>query len=114
VRAEPLPPRDRSATHVLKECVERDIAFVPFCPLGWPRGEANPVLTNPAVIQTADRLGITPPQVALRWLLQLAPNVLLIPGTASVDHLMENLAAQDVELDGESLRALADIADRPR
>jgi aryl-alcohol dehydrogenase-like predicted oxidoreductase len=103
---------ERTGAPVLQECFERGIAFVPFCPLGWPRGEANGVLTNPTVIQTANYLGITPPQVALQWLLQLAPNVLLIPGTASTRHLMENLAAEDVVLDAESLRALADVADR--
>ena len=97
---------DRRAIPVLQECINRNIAFVPFCPLGWPRGQANPVLTNPVVIQTAARLGITPPQVALQWLLQLAPNALLIPGTASVVHLLENLAAEDVALDDQALREL--------
>lgn len=58
------------------------------------------------VIQTAVRLGITPPQVALQWLLQMAPNVLLIPGTASVVHLLENLAAEKVTLDDQALREL--------
>ena len=71
----------------------RSIAFVPFCPLGWPRGAANQVLRSPVVIQTAARLGATPAQIALQWLLQLAPNVLLIPGTASLEHLRDNLAA---------------------
>src|SRR6266487_3388565 len=47
-----------------------------------PRGAANPALTSPVVIQRAARPGVTPPQVALQWLLQLAPNVLLIPGPA--------------------------------
>ena len=47
-----------------------------------PRGVANPVLTGPVVIQRAAQSGVTPPQVALQWLLQLAPNVLLIPGPA--------------------------------
>jgi pyridoxine 4-dehydrogenase len=75
---------DRRDTPILEECLSRGIAFVPFCPLGWPRGQDNPVLTSPVVIQTAARLGITPAQVALQWLLQLAPNVLLIPGTGSV------------------------------
>jgi pyridoxine 4-dehydrogenase len=64
---------DRGATPVLQECLGRGIAFVPFCPLGWPRGEANPVLRNPVVNQTAARLGATPAQVALQWLLQLTP-----------------------------------------
>lgn len=97
---------DRSQTPVLQECLSRAIAFVPFCPLGWPRGEANPVLTSPVVIRTAARLGITPAQVTLGGLLQLAPNVLLIPGTASLAHLRENLAGEDVTLDEEALRDL--------
>jgi aryl-alcohol dehydrogenase-like predicted oxidoreductase len=63
------------------------------------------------VISTAARLGITPPQVALRWLLQLAPNVLLIPGTASLDHLRDNLAAEDAVLDAQALRDLHAVGD---
>ena len=97
---------DRSDTPVLQECLSRGIAFVPFCPLGWPRGAANPVLTSPVVMRTAGRLGITPVQVALQWLLQLAPNVLLIPGTASLAHLRDNLAAEHVRLDDQALRDL--------
>jgi aryl-alcohol dehydrogenase-like predicted oxidoreductase len=97
---------DRSAAPLLEECLSRGIAFVPFCPLGWPRGQENPVLTSPVVAQTAARLGATPAQVALRWLLQLAPNVLLIAGTGSVAHLRENLAAEGVTLDDEALRDL--------
>jgi pyridoxine 4-dehydrogenase len=100
---------DRGSTPVLAECTRRGIAFVPFCPLGLPRGAANPVLTSPVVIQTAARLGVTPAQVALQWLLQLAPNVLLIPGTGSAAHLQENLAAEYVALDDEALRELAGV-----
>lgn len=97
---------DRRDTPVLQDCLSRGIAFVPFCPLGWPRSPANPVLASPVVIQTAARLGITPAQVALQWLLQLAPNVLLIPGTASITHLRDNLAAEHVRLDDTALRDL--------
>lgn len=97
---------DRRAGPVLGECLSRGIAFVPYCPLGWPRGEDNPVLTSPVVIQTALRLGVTTAQAALQWLLQLVPNVLLIPGTRSVSHLRENLAAEDVRLDDQALRDL--------
>jgi diketogulonate reductase-like aldo/keto reductase len=104
---------DRRGTPVLEECLSRGIAFVPFCPLGWPRGQDNPVLTSPVVIQTAARLGITPAQVALQWLLQLAPSVLLIPGTGSVAHLRENLAAEGVTLDDEALRQLDAVAPWP-
>ncbi len=97
---------DRRDTPVLAECLSRGIAFVPFCPLGWPRGRDNPVLTSPVVNQTAARLGVTSAQVALQWLLQLAPNVLLIPGTGSIAHLRENLAADDFTLDQAALRDL--------
>jgi pyridoxine 4-dehydrogenase len=100
---------DRDSAPVLQECIRRGIAFVPFCPLGLPRGPANPVLTSPVVIQTAARLGVTSPQVALQWLLQLAPNVLLIPGTGSTGHLLENLAAEHVALDDQALRELAGV-----
>jgi pyridoxine 4-dehydrogenase len=100
---------DRRDTPILQECLSRGIAFVPFCPLGWPRGRDNPVLTSPVVRLTAIRLGITPAQVALNWLLQLAPNVLLIPGTGSVAHLRENLAAEHVTLDDEALRRLEGV-----
>ena len=58
------------------------------------------------VRQTAARLEVTPAQVALQWLLQLAPNVLLIPGTGSVAHLQENLAAEHIRLDDQALRDL--------
>src|ERR1700757_237418 len=101
---------DRSGTPVLEECRGRGIAFVPFCPLGWPRGQENPVLNSLVVAQTAARLGATPAQVALQWLLQLAPNVLLIPGTGSVPHLRENLAAEGVTLDAQALRELDGIS----
>ncbi len=100
---------DRSSTLILEECLRREIAFVPFCPLGWPRGRGNPVLTSPVVHQVAGRLGVTAPQVARAWLLQLAPNVLLIPGTGSIAHLHDNLAAEAITLDDEALGALAEI-----
>jgi pyridoxine 4-dehydrogenase len=102
---------DQRSTPVLDECLRRGIAFVPFCPLGWPRGADNPVLTSPLVHQVAARLGVTVPQVALAWLLQLAPNVLLIPGTGSVAHLHDNLAAEGVILDDDALRQLAAVGD---
>ena len=60
------------------------------------------------------RLGITPAQVALQWLLELAPNVLLIPGTGSVAHLRENLAAESVTPDDQALRRLDGVGARLR
>ena len=103
---------DRRSDPLLQECLAREIAFVPFCPLGWPRGAENPVLTSPVVIHTAARLHVTPAQVALAWLYQLAPNVLLIPGTAAAAHLAENLAAEAVALDDAALRELDGVGTR--
>jgi aryl-alcohol dehydrogenase-like predicted oxidoreductase len=54
-------------------------------------------------------MDVTAPQVALAWLLAIAPRVLLIPGTSALAHLEENLAAADVVLDEEALSALADV-----
>jgi aryl-alcohol dehydrogenase-like predicted oxidoreductase len=101
---------DRSSEDVLKLCRERGMAFVPFFPLGSAFPRSNPVLGSPQVIDTAARLGHTPAQVALAWLLNLRPNVLLIPGTSSVRHLEENMAVADIELDAEARELLASVA----
>jgi pyridoxine 4-dehydrogenase len=61
------------------------------------------VLTAPAVVATASRLGATTAQVARAWLLRRSPNLLLIPGTSSLSHLRENLAAAELELDAQAL-----------
>src|SRR3984957_425156 len=103
---------DRTSAPILDECLRHQIAFVPFCPLGLPRGQGNPVLNSPVPPPPPPRLGATPAQVALQWLLQLAPNILLIPGTGSVPHLQENLPAETITLDPAALRAL-DHVDTP-
>ena len=103
----PLNVADRSSMPVLEECDARGIAFVPFFPLGSAFARSNPVLTNPQVVHTAERLGRTPAQIALAWALSLRPNVLLIPGTSSVGHLEDNMAVADIELDEEARRDLA-------
>ena len=64
------------------------------------------MLGHPAVQAEAQRLGHTPAQVALAWLLQRAPNVLLIPGTSSLAHLEENLAVGNIELGAETISAI--------
>ncbi len=97
---------DVSGEDVFEACRSDGVPFVPFFPLGSAFHPENPVLTAPSVEVTARRLDATPAQVALAWLLQRAPNVLLIPGTASLQHLDENLAAVDLVLDGEALEAL--------
>lgn len=98
---------DRRSLPVLDECHARGIAFVPFFPLGSGFSRGNPVLVSEQVARTAARLGCTPAQVALAWLLDLRPEVLLIPGTSSVLHLEENMSAANVELDAEARTLLA-------
>jgi aryl-alcohol dehydrogenase-like predicted oxidoreductase len=100
----PLNLVNRASMPILRECSARGIAFVPFFPLGSGFGQANPVLSNERLRSTAERLGHTPAQIALAWLLGLAPNVLLIPGTSSVAHLEQNVAAAGIKL-GEDLHA---------
>ena len=108
----PLNVVDRSSLPVLEACAARGIAFVPFFPLGSGFGVDN-VRDEPAVVATAARLGATASQVALAWLLALSPNVLLIPGTSSVAHLEQNLAAGDLVLDDEARAALGKWRRRP-
>lgn len=93
---------NRASMPVLEECYARGIAFVPFFPLGSAFGRDNAVLGSRPVVETAQRLGHTPAQVALAWMLSLRPNILLIPGTSSVRHLEENLAASGIELDQQA------------
>jgi pyridoxine 4-dehydrogenase len=98
---------DQGSADVLAECAKRSIAFVPFCPLGLPGPARNHLLASPVLAALGARLRATPAQIALAWLLGLAPNVLLIPGTRTRVHLAENLAAADVTLDDAALAQLA-------
>lgn len=98
---------NRRSQPVLEECTRRGIAFVPFAPLGFGQSGPDSVLGRTPVVEEAARLGITPAQAALAWTLSVSPNVLLIPGTSSLDHLRENLAAVSVHLDAEALSRLS-------
>ena len=97
---------DRTSQPVLDACIEYDIAFVPFFPVGSGFTADNPVLGNSVIQRAASEQGRTPAQIALAWTLSVAPNVLLIPGTSSVSHLEENLAVADIELDDDTRRQL--------
>jgi aryl-alcohol dehydrogenase-like predicted oxidoreductase len=90
---------------LIDELAHDGIAYVPFFPLGG----FSP-LQSSTLSDVAARLGATPMQVALAWLLQRSPNILLIPGTSSVDHLHENLAAADLVLSDEVRRELDSVA----
>lgn len=98
----PIPP-DRTYS---KPARADGVPFVPFFPLGSAFDPEKAVLTAPAVQATARRLAVTPAQVALAWLLHRAPTVLLIPGTSSLAHLDDNLAAAHIVLDGEARETL--------
>jgi aryl-alcohol dehydrogenase-like predicted oxidoreductase len=101
---------DRSNEDVLEACRERGLAFVPFFPLGsaFTGGPAK-LAEDAAIAQVSAKHGATPSQVALAWLLHRDERILLIPGTSSVTHLEENLAAADVELDAEDMTTLEDV-----
>ena len=94
---------DRRAEDVLDDCLARDIAFVPFCPLGWPRDK---LLANEVLASTAARLSATPAQVALAWLLAQGDHVAPIPGTKRRSRLEENAAAATLMLSAEDLAEL--------
>lgn len=98
-----LAHRDDDA--LIDELAREDIAYVPFFPLGGFSPLQSSTLSN-----VASRLGVTPIQVALAWLLYRSPNILLIPGTSSVTHLHENLAAAQLTFSPESLSELDRIA----
>ncbi|GAA0943755.1 aldo/keto reductase [Pseudonocardia zijingensis] len=98
---------DRSAEPVLELCREHAIAWVPYFPLGSGVPELPKVVDLPQVRQVAARMRHTPAQVGLAWVLASSPQTLLIPGTRSVAHLEENVAAGDVILDDDALHTLA-------
>ncbi|SEF23796.1 Predicted oxidoreductase [Amycolatopsis pretoriensis] len=102
----------RDDEDMVELCVAEDIAWVPFFPLGGAFPGLPKVTDEPAVQTVARDLGRTPAQVGLAWLLHHAPNVHLIPGTASVEHLEANLAAGDLELDADTLAALDAVPTR--
>jgi len=97
---------DRSGQGLFDACEHDGVPFVPYFPLGSAFSADNPVLGAVAVRDVGARLGATPAQVALAWLLHLADNVLLIPGTSSLQHLEENLGAGSLEIDDEAMAAL--------
>jgi aryl-alcohol dehydrogenase-like predicted oxidoreductase len=93
----------------INDLARQGIAYVPYFPLGG----FSP-LQSAALDSAAASLQVTPLQLALAWLLQRAPNMLLIPGTSSVGHLRENLAAATLELPAETVTELDGIALTPK
>ncbi|WP_337269383.1 aldo/keto reductase family oxidoreductase [Oryzifoliimicrobium ureilyticus] len=95
---------NRQDDALIDELASKGIAYVPFFPLGG----FSP-LQSSTLDTVAKTLGATPMQVALAWLLQRSDNILLIPGTSSVNHLMENLAAASLTLPADALAQLDGI-----
>jgi pyridoxine 4-dehydrogenase len=100
-----LVHRDDDA--LIDELAGSAIAYVPFFPLG-----GFTPLQSSTLSEVAKQLGATPMQTALAWLLHRAPNVLLIPGTSSIAHLHENLAAAELALSDEVLASLDAIGEK--
>ncbi|WP_447881485.1 aldo/keto reductase family oxidoreductase [Serratia fonticola] len=94
-----LVHRDDDA--LIDELAGKGIAYVPFFPLG-----GFTPLQSTTLSDVAQQVGASPMQVALAWLLQRSPNILLIPGTSSLAHLKENLAAAQLKLPGEAIAKL--------
>jgi len=95
----------RSDDALIDDLARDGTAYVPFFPLG-----GFTPLQSAALSDVAKELGATPMQVALAWLLQRAPNILLIPGTSSLQHLRENLAAANLELPADKMAVLNQIS----
>jgi pyridoxine 4-dehydrogenase len=99
---------NQSSQPVLDECTRRGIAFVPFAPLGSGSLAHNSGTGASQAALVAARLGCTPAQVAIAWTLAMSPNTLVIPGTSSIAHLRENVAAMTISLDKAAFGELAD------
>ena len=100
-----LAHRDDDA--LIDDLAEQGIAYVPFFPLG-----GFTPLQSSTLDQVAQRIGATPMQTALAWLLRRAPNILLIPGTSSVAHLKQNLAVAAIDLDDSAMTDLDAIGNK--
>jgi aryl-alcohol dehydrogenase-like predicted oxidoreductase len=98
---------NRSGEDVVELCGEREIAFVPYFPLGSAfSGGPGQLAQDPVIAEVAERHGVTASQVARAWLWSRYERMLLIPGTSSVAHLEENMAAIDTPLDESDLAEL--------
>jgi pyridoxine 4-dehydrogenase len=102
---------DRSMEDVLNYCTQNNIAFIPHGSLGaHPLKQGAPLANAEGIIaDIASNKGVKPNQIALTWLLHRAPNIILIPGTTTVDHLEENMAASSITLTGEEMRSLNEL-----
>ena len=96
---------NRRDDSLIESLAEQGIAYVPYFPLGGFSPLQSHTLSG-----VAARLDTTPMAVALAWLLQRSPNILLIPGTSSIEHLRENVAGAGLQLPDDAIKELNDIA----
>lgn len=92
---------------VLKFCEQNSIAFIPYFPIGGGRSDYNTEVLN----NIADAHDASPHQIALAWLLAHSPVMLPIPGTSSLEHLEQNVAAADIKLTPEDIAAIDSLSD---
>jgi aryl-alcohol dehydrogenase-like predicted oxidoreductase len=97
---------DRRSEDVLSACAADGIAFLPWAPLAGPEREASRSGSIAALRDVARKRGVTETQAALAWLLARSPVILPIPGTSSMAHLEENVAATSVRLTPEELKRI--------
>lgn len=102
---------DRSMENVLDYCTKNDIAFIPHGSLGAHPLKQGAPLANAegAIADIAEKKGVKPNQIALTWLLHRAPNIILIPGTTTIAHLEENMAASSITLTSEEIAMLDEL-----
>ncbi len=99
---------EREGAAVLDYCAAHGIAFVPFAPLGaHPMKRGAPLAASETLHAIAQRHGATSAQVALAWILRRAPNVIVIPGTTTLAHLEENIAATGITLSDEDSSSIS-------
>lgn len=98
----------RNDDALIDQLASKNIAYVPFFPLGGFSPFQSAKLSS-----IAETLGATPKQVALAWLLKHSPNILLILGTSSVEHLTENIGVASIELTDELYQIVGSISANP-
>jgi pyridoxine 4-dehydrogenase len=99
---------ERTSEDVLNYCTQHNIAFIPYGSLGaHPLKRGAPLANASGVLSDiAQHHAVKPNQIALAWLLHRAPNIILIPGTTTINHLEENIASAAIELTNDEMERL--------
>jgi pyridoxine 4-dehydrogenase len=102
--------RDRTYTDILNYCTQHSIAFIPYGSLdAHPLKQGTPLAhAGGSLREIGDRHGVQPNQIALAWLLHHAPNIILIPGTTTISHLEENIAAANLQLTPDEMETASE------